>query len=421
MTGVMTFGPQIPGSRLLPSPPRVIMLLLLLLFAAGAQEARAEVFWTANLNYSYVLENRTFSEFGEFGIFGHDSPVDRAVGLLVLPKRERRHEDRYTACDKRVNFTVPASWSGPWIALIERGGGCTFTEKINAAAASGAEAVIIYNDNRANNNEVIEMSHAGTKDTIAIMISNEKGMEILQLVTQGIQVTMVIEVGKKHGTWINHYSIFFVSVSFFVVTAATVGYFIFYSARRWRVTRAQNKRQKKLQDEAKKAINQLQLRTIKQGDKVLGPDGDSCAVCIDTYKPNDVVRILTCNHFFHKNCIDPWLLEHRTCPMCKCDILKSLGIAADEEEQDTNAAIASVSSELQRNSTHVEDETRSDNASSGYASVRGAEEPAEDTGVVYDEIDLVNNEVHATAIEVLPQLDNPTFESEESYVREMKS
>lgn len=31
-------------------------------------------------------------------------------------------------------------------------------------------------------------------------------------------------------------------------------------------------------------------------------------------------------HVFHKNCVDPWLLEHRTCPMCKMNILKALGI-----------------------------------------------------------------------------------------------
>uniref|UniRef100_A0A182NQ10 PA domain-containing protein n=1 Tax=Anopheles dirus TaxID=7168 RepID=A0A182NQ10_9DIPT len=30
-------------------------------------------------------------------------------------------------------------------------------------------------------------------------------------------------------------------------------------------------------------------------------------------------------HEFHKVCIDPWLLEHRTCPMCKMDILKHYG------------------------------------------------------------------------------------------------
>lgn len=55
----------------------------------------------------------------------------------------------------------------------------------------------------------------------------------------------------------------------------------------------------------------------------IDPNGDSCVVCFDIYKPQDVVRILTCKHFFHKACIDPWLLAHRTCPMCKCDILKT--------------------------------------------------------------------------------------------------
>lgn len=32
-------------------------------------------------------------------------------------------------------------------------------------------------------------------------------------------------------------------------------------------------------------------------------------------------------HLFHKSCVDPWLLDHRTCPMCKMNILKALGIA----------------------------------------------------------------------------------------------
>lgn len=54
-------------------------------------------------------------------------------------------------------------------------------------------------------------------------------------------------------------------------------------------------------------------------------DGDCCAVCIEPYKPSEVVRILPCRHEFHKSCVDPWLLEHRTCPMCKMDILKHYG------------------------------------------------------------------------------------------------
>lgn len=75
------------------------------------------------------------------------------------------------------------------------------------------------------------------------MIGNIKGREILALVKNGIQVYMVIEVGRQHGPWMNQYSIFFVSISFFVVTAATVGYFIFYTARRLQIARAQLRKQ----------------------------------------------------------------------------------------------------------------------------------------------------------------------------------
>lgn len=86
-------------------------------------------------------------------------------------------------------------------------------------------------------------SFAGAESIVAIMIGNLKGMEILHRIESGMKVTMVIEVGKKHGPWMNQYSIFFISVSFFIVTAATMGYFIFYSARRLRIARAQSRNQ----------------------------------------------------------------------------------------------------------------------------------------------------------------------------------
>lgn len=31
-------------------------------------------------------------------------------------------------------------------------------------------------------------------------------------------------------------------------------------------------------------------------------------------------------HVFHKGCVDQWLLEQRSCPMCKLDILKHYGL-----------------------------------------------------------------------------------------------
>ncbi|KFV68164.1 E3 ubiquitin-protein ligase RNF128, partial [Dryobates pubescens] len=256
--------------------------------------------------------NRSVSEQCECGLYGLNSPLLSAEGLVSVPKAANLQ-----ACDVNTQFNVTQL---PWIALIERGN-CSFAEKINVAARRGARAAVIYNTPDKGNTTVL-MSHFGAESIVAIMIGNLKGMEILHRINSGMKVTMVIEVGKRQGPWMNQYSIFFISVSFFIVTAATMGYFIFYSARRLRIARAQSKNQRQLKARAKKAIEQLQLRTLKQGDKETGPDGDTCVVCIELYKPNEVVRILTCNHLFHKNCIDPWLLEHRTCPMCKCDILK---------------------------------------------------------------------------------------------------
>ncbi|XP_031224473.1 E3 ubiquitin-protein ligase RNF128 isoform X1 [Mastomys coucha] len=369
------------------------------------------------VTYFNASSNYTETETCECGVYGLASPVANAMGVVGIPK-----SSNYKACDYNTEFT---NTDKPWIALIERGN-CTFSEKIQTASRSHADAVVIYNSPETGN-QTIQMANFGAGDIVAIMIGNLKGTKILQSIQKGIQVTMVIEVGKKHGPWVNHYSIFFVSVSFFIITAATVGYFIFYSARRLRNARAQSRKQRQLKADAKKAIGRLQLRTLKQGDKEIGPDGDSCAVCIELYKPNDLVRILTCNHIFHKTCVDPWLLEHRTCPMCKCDILKALGIEVDVEDGSVSLQVP-VSNEASNTASPHEEDNRSETASSGYASVQGADEPPleEHAQSANENLQLVNHEANSVAVDVVPHVDNPTFEEDETpeqetAVREIKS
>ena len=60
----------------------------------------------------------------------------------------------------------------------------------------------------------------------------------------------------------------------------------------------------------------------------------SVSVCIENYRIGETVRILPCNHRFHKNCIDQWLLARRTCPMCKMDILKHYGLICPQHEDE---------------------------------------------------------------------------------------
>ncbi|XP_023651732.1 E3 ubiquitin-protein ligase RNF128a isoform X2 [Paramormyrops kingsleyae] len=339
---------------------RGICSFVLLWFTSFAvQNGSASVTAFVEIRYLNASSNQVVRQVCECGWYGMQSLIAIAYGQVELPA------ENLTACGPHVRFNSSAD---SWIALIERGD-CTFSEKINSALKAGAAAVVIFNDADSRNDDRA-MSHPGTGYTVAIMIGYLRGMEIVNLIRNNTTVTMTIEVGKEHGPWLSHYSVFFVSISFFVVTAATVGYFIFYSARRLHTIRLQNRKQKRLKAEAKKAIGQLQVRTLKQGDQEIGSDADTCAVCIEAYKPGDVVSILTCNHFFHKTCIEPWLLEHRTCPMCKCDILKALGVEPDVEEGTHQVPMPP---DFRIYPETLED-ARSETASSGYASVQGIEE-----------------------------------------------
>lgn len=42
-------------------------------------------------------------------------------------------------------------------------------------------------------------------------------------------------------------------------------------------------------------------------------------------KTNGVVRVRSCNHVFHSNCIDAWLSSHTTCPVCRANLVPKPG------------------------------------------------------------------------------------------------
>lgn len=43
----------------------------------------------------------------------------------------------------------------------------------------------------------------------------------------------------------------------------------------------------------------------------------TCTICLEQVKCEELVRSLPCLHQFHANCIDPWLRQRGTCPVCK--------------------------------------------------------------------------------------------------------
>ncbi|KAJ3673724.1 hypothetical protein LUZ60_005716 [Juncus effusus] len=46
-----------------------------------------------------------------------------------------------------------------------------------------------------------------------------------------------------------------------------------------------------------------------------------CAICLSEFENDDTLRVLPgCRHVFHPECIDTWLTDHATCPVCRSNL-----------------------------------------------------------------------------------------------------
>ena len=62
-------------------------------------------------------------------------------------------------------------------------------------------------------------------------------------------------------------------------------------------------------------------------EKIIKPI-QNCAICFKKYQEKTFSYILPCKHEFHKACLDKWLNNKKTCPICRDDISIELKNAA---------------------------------------------------------------------------------------------
>jgi hypothetical protein len=49
-----------------------------------------------------------------------------------------------------------------------------------------------------------------------------------------------------------------------------------------------------------------------------------CSICLEINKIEDKnTKRLECGHYFHKQCVDPWLEKRKTCPLCRVSSTES--------------------------------------------------------------------------------------------------
>ncbi|XP_065577949.1 E3 ubiquitin-protein ligase goliath-like isoform X2 [Artemia franciscana] len=273
----------------------------------------------ANMNITYWDDKNmvTITERGELAKFG--------TGKIGIAKGKLFHiinNGTDYGCEKRFK-NHPENIN--WVALVRRGK-CYFDEKIEAAFASNASAVIVYN-NRDDGLQKMTLKTRFRNKIVSVFMSRARGEELARLLDNGTQIHVAISIGTKYTfkyTNINRTSVMFVSISFIVLMVISLGWLIFYYVQRFRYLHARDKISRQLVTAAQRALSKVPTKMIKGGDVETG-EVECCAICIEPFKNNETIRHLPCKHDYHKECIDPWLLEHRTCPMCKMDILKHYG------------------------------------------------------------------------------------------------
>ena len=71
-----------------------------------------------------------------------------------------------------------------------------------------------------------------------------------------------------------------------------------------------------------KGLNKNQIDKLPdvKYDKNKYSENYQCIICMEEFENNESVKLLPCEHIFHKNCIKQWLLKQKTCPFCKAEI-----------------------------------------------------------------------------------------------------
>ena len=47
---------------------------------------------------------------------------------------------------------------------------------------------------------------------------------------------------------------------------------------------------------------------------------ESCPICIESFKQNETISVLSCDHFYHPSCIHEWLQKNLHCPLCRTPV-----------------------------------------------------------------------------------------------------
>ncbi len=69
---------------------------------------------------------------------------------------------------------------------------------------------------------------------------------------------------------------------------------------------------------SKLPVVKIEAKHCKKSGSEMEPP--SCTVCCDTINLGAKGMFMPCGHIYHPDCLNPWLKEHNTCPVCRFEL-----------------------------------------------------------------------------------------------------
>ncbi|XP_033165217.1 E3 ubiquitin-protein ligase RNF13 [Drosophila mauritiana] len=221
-------------------------------------------------------------------------------GLKVYVVPARRPYYGCDSLDRPPHLNYPPS--AKFVALVARGE-CVFERKIRVAQNASYSAVIVYN----NEGDDLEQMSADNQTGIripSVFVGHTTGKALATYFTPDVVLIINDELPFNINTQLILPFSILIGMCFIIM----VIYMIYKCIREQR-----RLRRHRLPKSMLKKLPVLRYTKNNANNKY-----DTCVICLEDFIEDDKLRVLPCSHPYHTHCIDPWLTENRrVCPICK--------------------------------------------------------------------------------------------------------